>query len=386
MMTLRELRRKKARAVVLAGLVSVGALIAATGMATAQTIKIGVVVPITSVLAPYGTPFVEAMNLAVDAANAAGGINGRKIELVVEDSQASNTVAINALNKVLQSDPIAVFGPALGTQVLAMMPIMEREKIPFIAGPSTRRVTQQKAQYYFRNSTHDAIDKETWTKFLVEDLKKTKIGIMHVANEWGYSGRDNTAAFLEKYNLKPVSIASYQPTDKDLTAQILQMQRDGADAIVVQGHPIDEALVLKQLNQLNVKVPHIGSGTLCIAFLRGLVTPAEIAGHYCEGPDVMPPYNERPQVQAFVEAYKKKTGYLPDIYATHYYDATGMLIDIMKKVGVDRDKIRDAFRTTAYEGIIGTYKADEEGNLWHNAVVMEFLPEGKIKVVRQYKQ
>jgi hypothetical protein len=63
-----------------------------------------------------------------------------------------------------------------------------------------------------------------------------------------------------------------------------------------------------------------------------------------------------------------------------------MLIDIMKKVGVDRDKIRDAFRTTAYEGIIGTYKADEEGNLWHNAVVMEFLPEGKIKVVRQYKQ
>ena len=70
----------------------------------------------------------------------------RKVELVVEDSQASNTVAINALNKVLQSNPIAVFGPALGTQVLAMMPIIEREKIPLIAGPSTRRVTQQDAQ------------------------------------------------------------------------------------------------------------------------------------------------------------------------------------------------------------------------------------------------
>ena len=84
-------------------------------------------------------------------------------------------------------------------------------------------------------------------------------------------------------------------------------------------------------------------------------------------------------MKAFVEAYKKKTGYLPDIYATHYYDATGMLIHIMKKVGVDRDKIRDSFRDTTYEGIIGAYKADEEGNLWHNAVVMEFLPEGKIK-------
>lgn len=375
------------RIAVLAGLASAGALSAAPLQAADGPIKIGVVVPITSVLAPYGTPFVEAMNLAVDAANASGGINGRKLELVVEDSQASNTVAINALNKVLESEPIAVFGPALGTQVLAMMPILERNKIPFIAGPSTRRVTQQHAKYYFRNSTHDAVDKETWTRFLVENLGKKKIGIMHVANEWGYSGRDNTIEFLNKlYGLKPVSIASYQPTDKDLTAQILQMTRDGADAIVVQGHPIDEALVLKQINQLNVKVPHIGSGTLCIAFLRGLVTPADIIGHYCEGPDIMPPYNERPQVKAFVEAYKKKTGYLPDIYATHYYDATNMLIATMKKVGVDRDKIRDSIRDNPYEGIIGTYKADEEGNLWHNAVVMEFLPEGKIKVVRKYKQ
>lgn len=377
---------KIGRVIALAGLASAGVLFGSPLRAAEETIKIGVVVPITSVLAPYGTPFVEAMNLAIDAANAGGGINGRKLELVVEDSQASNTVAINALNRVLQSNPTVVFGPALGTQVLAMMPILERDKIPFIAGPSTRRVTQQNAKYYFRNSTHDAIDKETVTRFLVEKLGKKKIGIMHVANEWGYSGRDNIIAFLDKpFGLKPVSIASYQPTDKDFTAQILQMTRDGADAIAVQGHPIDEALILKQINQLGVKVTHIGSGTLCIAYLRGLITQAEAAGHYCEGPDVMPPFNERPQVQAFVKAYKTKTGYLPDIYATHYYDATNMLISIMKKVGVDRDKIRDGFRDTAYEGIIGTYKADEEGNLWHNAVVMEFLPEGKIKIVSKYK-
>ena len=76
----------------------------------ADPIKIGVVVPITSVLAPYGKPFVEALQMAVDEANAKGGIDGRMIELVVEDSQASNTVAINALNKVLEQKPIAVFG------------------------------------------------------------------------------------------------------------------------------------------------------------------------------------------------------------------------------------------------------------------------------------
>jgi branched-chain amino acid transport system substrate-binding protein len=266
------------------------------------------------------------------------------------------------------------------------MPITEREKVPLIAGPGTRRVTQQGAKYYFRNSTHDAINKENWTKFIVEDLGKKKVGILHVANEWGYSGRDNTAATLEKYGLKPVSIASYQATDKDLTAQILQMTKDGADVIVAQGHPIDEALILKQLNQLGVKVPHIGSGTLCIAFLRQLVTPQEIAGHYCEGPDIMPTYNESPQVRAFVEAYKKKAGYPPDIYATHYYDAMGMLIAVMKKYGPEREKIREGFRDMSYDGITGQFKADEEGNLWHNAVVMEFLPDSKIRVVREYNK
>lgn len=372
------------RATVRVGLVATIAL--ASTAALAQTIKVGVVLPITSVLAPYGTPFVEALNLAVEEANKTGGVNGRKIELVVEDSQASNTVAINALNKVLQSNPVAVFGPALGTQILAMMPITEREKIPLIGGPSTRRVTQQGAKFYFRNSTHDAIGKENWTRYLVDGLGKKKIGIMHVANEWGYSGRDNTATFLEKlYGLKPASIASYQPTDKDLTAQILQMQKDGADAIVVQGHPVDEALMIRQVRQLNVQLPVVASGSLCLAFLRDLVSAAELAGRHCEGPDVMPPLNERPQMKAFVEAYKKKSGFNPDIYATFYYDGMGMLVAIMKKYGVDRDKIRQGFAEMSYDGVVGNYKADEEGNLWHNAVVMQFQPGGGVKIVRRYK-
>jgi branched-chain amino acid transport system substrate-binding protein len=353
----------------------------------ADNIKIGVVVPITSVLAPYGKPFVESLQIAVDEANEKGGVNGRKIELLVEDNQGSNTVTINALNKVLEQQPVTVFGAALGTQVLAMMPIIEREKVPLIAGPSTRRVTQQGAKYFFRIGTHDALDKEVATRFMVDDLKTKKIGILHVANEWGYSGRDNVTEYLKTlYGLAPVSIASYQPTDKDLTAQILQMTNAGADAIFSQGHPVDEALLVKQLNQLGVKVPHVASGSLCIAFLRKLVTPEEMLGHYCEAPDVLPPFNKRPKVKAFVATYEKRTGYAPDAYPSLYYDGMGMLIEIMKKYGVDREKIRQGFGEMRYEGVLGTYKSDQEGNLWHRAVVMKFLPGGNIEIVRELEQ
>jgi branched-chain amino acid transport system substrate-binding protein len=352
----------------------------------ADPIKVGVVLPITGPAAAYGTPFAEALNMAVEEVNAAGGINGRKIELVVEDSQASNTVAINALNKVLQSDPAVIFGPALGTQVLAMLPVAEREKVPFLASPGTRRVTQQGAKYFFRAGTHDAVEKENWTRFVVGELKKQKIGIIYVSNEWGYSGRDNTTEFLQKlYNLKPASLAAYQFNDKDYTAPIRQMVQDGVDAIVTQGHPVEEALILRQMRQQGVSAIHVGASTLCMAYQRALVTPQEIAGHYCQAPDVLPPLSDRPGEKSFVEAYKKRTGQTPDIYAVHYYDAMNMVVGVMKKYGVDRDKIRDGLKETAYDGLIGTYKADEEGNLWHNAVVLEFLPDGSAKPVHRYQ-
>ena len=118
----------------------VASLPAEPGYAQAKDkIIVGVVLPLTGVLSPYGKPNLEAINLAVDEANAAGGVNGRKIELVVEDTQASNTTAINALNKVLQSKPVAVIGPGLGTQILALQPLTEKAKVTLI-GLSCARV------------------------------------------------------------------------------------------------------------------------------------------------------------------------------------------------------------------------------------------------------
>ncbi|WJR80892.1 ABC transporter substrate-binding protein [Bradyrhizobium sp. NP1] len=376
----------------MAGLLScavlgVSAMMPAGKAASEPPIKVGVVLPLTSVLAAYGKPYLDAMQMVVDDANSKGGINGRQIELVVEDSQASNTVAINALNKVLQSNPVAVFGPALGTQILAMMPITEKEKVSLIGGPSTRRVSQQGAKFFFRNSPHDAIGKENTTRFLVDTLGKKKIGIMHVGNEWGYSGRDNVTDFLDKlYKLKPVSIASYQPTDKDLTAQILQMQRDGADAIVIQGHPVDEALAMRQTRQLGINVPIVGSGSLCFAYLRNLVDQADISGRYCEAPGAFPSLSANKDATKFAADYKAKTGFEPEIYTLQYYDSMGMLIEVMRKYGVDRDKIREGMSQLSYQGLAGTYKADSEGNLRHDSVIMEFMPDHSVKVVGEKRQ
>jgi branched-chain amino acid transport system substrate-binding protein len=264
-----------------------------------------------------------------------------------------------------------------------MMPILEKEHLPTFAGPSTRRVTQQGAKYFFRTTSHDGITKELVTRFILEDLKKTRVGVIHVSNEWGYSGRDNVTAYLEQFKqLKPVSIASYQPTDRDFTAQLLQMKSDGADVIFTQGHPVDEALIARQLKQLNIGLPHIGSGSLCSAVLRQLVTTEEVAGQYCEGPDILPEKNPKPEVQAYVKKYMAKSKFSPGIYETGYYDVAHMLAEVMKKYGADRESIAKGMREMSYNGVVGTYHSDEEGNLWHGAAITEFLPDGSAKTVR----
>lgn len=344
-------------------------------------VVVGVVLPLTGVLAPYGKPNLDAITLAVEEANKAGGVNGREIELVVEDTQASNTTAINALNKVLQSQPVAIIGPGLGTQILAMLPMTEKAKVPLIAGPSTRRVTQQGAKYFFRDSSHDEGDKVVLANFIAKDLKKSKVGILHVMAEWGYSGRDFLTQELKKLGVEPVAVASYQPTDKDMTAQVTAMNSAGADVVYTQGYPVDEALVLKKFNQLGSKADYVASASLCKAFLRDLVSAADMAGKYCQAPDVLPTANDRPAVKAFVEAYKKKAGFAPDMYIANDYDAVGMLISVMKDKGADREAIREGMSSKSYDGILGTYKADGEGNLWHNSVIMQIQASGDVKVV-----
>lgn len=349
-----------------------------------EPVKVGVVLPMTSVLAPYGKPVLEAIQMAVEDANKKGGVNGRQIELVVEDAANSNTVAINAFNKVLLSKPVAVMGPGIGTQILALLPLINKEKLVTIAAPSTRKVTQQGSAYFFRNASHDAIAKESWTRFMVDTLGKKRVGILHVANEWGYSGRDETIKVLESlYKLKPVSIASYQATDKDMTAQLVQMQKDGADVIVSQGHPVDEALIVKQIRQLNMQIPHIGSGSLCWAYTRELVDPKDIAGHYCESTEVPAQIHEKAVVREFADAYKKRLGTYPDAYTTHAYDGAGMLIAVMKAYGTDREQIRKGMRELKYDGIIGPYRSDSEGNLWHGSAIVQFMADGTPKLIKR---
>ena len=218
--------------------------------------KLGAILNLTTAQSVYGTPMVNGVKLAVEHINAKGGINGRMIELLTEDAADTATTALNAYNKMMEKKPLALVGPILGFQMIPFREKIDKDQIPIISLSGTRGWTMNNNKFGFRTAEFDGNSKPALAHFIVEKLGVKKVGIITTANEWGYSGRDHVAARLKtKHNITPAAIESYQPTDKDMLAQLLNLKKAGVDIIVSQGHPADNAILFKQYKQFNIGIP-----------------------------------------------------------------------------------------------------------------------------------
>jgi branched-chain amino acid transport system substrate-binding protein len=344
----------------------------------ADPIKIGLVASLTSDWALVGILQKNAAVMAVEEFNAAGGAGGRPVELLVEDGGNSNTVALGALNKVLAADPVVFLAPLWGTQLLAMLPTVEKSGPPTLSTTGTRKVTQLGNRWYFRYFPHDGITKTAATDFAVMELGKKKVAIMYVANEYGQSGRDIIVEALKKHGLAPVALESHNATDKDMSGQLLKVKRAGADVIISQAHTTDTALILKKQRELGIDIPHVASSAASQPAMLKLVTEADVNGVYVETAAV-PAIDQRPAVQRWSKVYEERFKTAPDVFALLYYDATRMALRAIKDVGPDREKVRGWLERTPHEGLATTYVCDAEHNCNHKAVIIRY--DGKTPAI-----
>ena len=346
-------------------------LVVASPAAGAEAIKLGLVASLTSDFALIGLLQRNAGVMAVDEVNAGGGVQGRRIEVLVEDGSNSNTVALGALTKVLAERPVAVLAPLWSTQLLAMFPVIEKDGVPTLSTTGTRRVTQLGNGWYFRYFPHDGVTKTAATEFALNELGRKKVGILYVANEYGQSGRDIIVDTLKKHNLAPVAAESHNATDKDMSAQLLRVKQAGADVIISQAHPADTALILKQQRQLGIDIPHVASSAASQPSMLKIVTEKDLDGVYVETAAV-PAIDPRPEVQRWMRTYEERFKTAPDVFALLYYDMTRMVLQAMKEAGAERAKIRGWLEKTRYEGLGATYACDAEHNCNHKAVILRY--------------
>jgi branched-chain amino acid transport system substrate-binding protein len=315
--------------------------------------------------------------LAAAEINQAGGIYGRRIDVVIEDDQGSPERAATVVNKLVHSDNVValIAGGASGSS-LAAGPNAQAAKVPMISPSSTNPAVTQIGDYIFRACFIDAFQGEVMARFAVKSLNAKKAAIMLDYNS-PYS-RGLTEFFelsFAKLGGQEVSKQSYTQGDADFRGQLSALKGTEPDVIYLPGYYGDIAIIAKQARQLGLTQPLLGGDGWDAPELWSLagdsINGSYISNHYSvEDPS--------PAIQKFVQDYKLQSGnLLPDAHAALAYDAMRFLVEAIQRAGTDGPKLRDALAATKnFPGITGVISMDKDRNAVKPATVLK-LEDGK---------
>lgn len=339
-----------------------------------EEIVIGAYGPLSGSTAQYGDSMKKNIEMYFEKVNTEGGINGRKIKLIVEDDEGKPDKGINAVKKLIEKDKaIAILGGPLSTVNLAAMKETQKAKIPHIATSSGNpQITRSGNPYILRVVTDDNALAATATKYITQEKGFTKIAVLYSNDEYGRGGADVVLETLESLNLSPVAMESFNPGDKDYTPQLSKFKEEGAGAIIYWGFYEDGAIVVKQMKELGLDVQVIG-GT-------GLNNPlfVELAGDAAEGVLFSTPFVPTdPNIQDYVKEYQDIYGVTPDMSGACGYDAAQLIVAAIKEVGTDTEKINEWLHNVEdFQGVTGVLNGTENGDLNIEAKIVTIHKDG----------
>jgi branched-chain amino acid transport system substrate-binding protein len=328
-------------------------------------IPFGLTTALTGNLALLGTQARNGVEFAVDEINGNGGIGGKKLALTTEDTGASSTDALNAMNRILEGKPLVIFGSMISPHVFAQTEGVNKSETPFLVGATNAKVTAQGSKWLFRTHVHDGQLAELIPEHLVKSLGKTKPGVMAVADDYGLGASKGIQAALAKLKVEPVAVTSYAPSDKDMSAQLLEIKDKGADSLILFGRPADVTLVVKQMSDLGIKLTTIGNASIVAQTTLNNLSAAEADGGYAIG-GMIPQTSTDPKIIDWAKRVQDKYKVPADNFTVSYYDTVYMIKSIIEKVGCDKAAIRDALAATKdWKGMLISYQADAQGDLAH---------------------
>jgi branched-chain amino acid transport system substrate-binding protein len=360
--------------------VAVLALLAPTGGVAAADgeILIGMNTPMTGANAANGALWIKAAKLAEKQINAAGGITGKPIKLLIVDDQSTNPGALAAVNKSIEQDKVlALLGVTTSTQILAVSETIKQAGIPTLVGGSAVAVTRQGNPWMFRVRPDDSIVAQGMIKYIKEDMKLTRVGLLHDADAFGTGGGDLVERYAKENGLTVVKREKYAGTDRDFTAQLLALKTAGTEVMVVYataGPAI--AVIQRQYRQIGSPYKFLGSPTS--AQENTLTLSKEAA----EGLVAMMDNVPGDALRKYAADYKKEYNEELNTFAAFDYDALNILANAIRKGGEDRAKVREALLATkGYVGVLGTYSFTPNGDSLHTASVVQ-IENGKPKLLK----
>lgn len=343
----------------------IGSLLAGCGTgATAQkSVKIGAIFPLTGGSAYEGQSFKNAIELARDEINANGGVNGVKLDIIFQDDKSKPAEGVSAAQKLITQDKVvALLGAFNSSVTLAIEDVSKREKVVQITPGSTAdAVTEQGNPYMYRNILPNKVQGKAIADYAVTNLGLHKFAILAENTDYGRSG---ATVFENEVKAKGGSVIVkeyYNQGDTDFYVQLTKLKNSGAEGTFIAGLITEGAQIVKQARDLGVKTQFLGMGGFTNNKFHELAGGAEegmIHSSYFE-PDA---YQYFPDSKSFVEAYKKKYGVDPDMYAAGGYEAVYILAEAMKTGGFDREGIQKGMKQIKdLPGVQGPTTFDDKG-------------------------
>ena len=351
--------------------------------ALGEEIQIGFITPTTGSWAEVGTVFIKAAKLALKQINQGGGINGKKINLIIGDNQSSDPGALAALNKLVEQDKVLVIlGPLKSSEILTISDSIKKHGIPTMVGGTNITLTRRGNPWLFRCRPDDSITAAAMVKYIKEDLKLTKVGILHVRDPFGTGGGDLVEQGCKENGLTLVKRENYAAEDKDFTAQLLSLKNAGTQVMCLYGHGDDTAIIMKQYRNLGSPFKYIGSPA---SASPENLKAAEGAG---EGllaiMDYLP--GQTKESKKYIDDYRREYGEEMDSLSAWNYDALCILANAIRKAGEDRAEIREAILALKdYKGVCGTYSFTRNGDGLHEASVIQNQKGDTYKLLKVLK-
>jgi branched-chain amino acid transport system substrate-binding protein len=348
-----------------------------------NTIKVGLVVPLTGDVKTFGESTRNGAMLAVEEVNAGGGVNGKKIEVVATDDKNDPTETGNAGSKLIDMDRVvAVVGSVSSKCSVPLSDKCQTAGIPMISPTSTNpKVTVgedgKRKDCIFRACFIDPFQGTVGARFAFDNLKAKTAAVMYdVGNDYSKGLAEYFKAAFEKGGGKVTGFESYAKDDVDFSALLTKIKQSAPDVLFIPDYYNKVGLIAKQARQLGLKAAFLGGD--------GWDSPdmAKIAGDAINGgyfTNHYSPDDPRPEVQEWVKKYQAKYGQRPDALATLGYDAALLLIQALKTAPNPKPaEIKAALQAVKdFPCVSGRITFDESGNPIKSAAVLEYTKDGQ---------
>ena len=340
-----------------------------------KDIKLGVIAGMSGPGTSYGIGIQQGAEMAVREINAGGGINGRKISLVVADDASNPAQSVTAMQRLVNEPVDLVVGGWGSSQVLANMEVSERAQLPYIVvGATNPKITTERNEWTFRVIFTDAVQAEQIAEAAVNQLGMKRIAVIHDSNDYGAGNRDVFVESLARHGVEPVAVVSYQTADRDFTAQLAQIRDVNADGIAIFGTIPAAPAIMNQARDMGIGARFIGTGGLANENLMTLSPEASqgtvLTTYFHEDVDA----EAKQWAQRYVSEFRGSSQPPRPVLASWEYRAIRFIVaPCLESAGTENVKLRDcigAWKGTLFS-VPGQAYFDGTGQLIQRSVLVE---------------